>query len=118
MSNRAPAPVPQPIATADEAKAVIGHLNEVMDALLQVVERETDLVRSGRMREAVQLEQAKSELARLYAGDTLRLKASTRFLQAQQPGLLKALRHRHETFQAMLQVNLTVLATTHAVAEG
>jgi hypothetical protein len=32
--------------------------------------------------------------------------------------LLTALRDQHERFQALLQVNLTVLATVHAVSEG
>jgi len=34
------------------------------------------------------------------------------------PELLTALHRHHETFRAMLQVNLTVLATAHAVSEG
>jgi hypothetical protein len=34
------------------------------------------------------------------------------------PDLLAALHRHHDTFRAMLQVNLTVLATAHAVSEG
>ena len=34
------------------------------------------------------------------------------------PELLAALRKQHDTFNALLQINLTVLATAHAVAEG
>ena len=34
------------------------------------------------------------------------------------PDLLKDIQLRHERFRALLQINLTVLATAHAVAEG
>ena len=34
------------------------------------------------------------------------------------PDLLTALRRHHDTFRAMLQINLTVLATAHAVSES
>ena len=34
------------------------------------------------------------------------------------PELLSALQRHHDVFRAMLQVNLTVLATAHAVSEG
>ncbi len=34
------------------------------------------------------------------------------------PDLLTTLKRHHDTFRAMLQINLTVLATAHAVSEG
>ncbi len=34
------------------------------------------------------------------------------------PDRLEALRRHHDTFRALLQINLTVLATAHAVSEG
>ena len=39
---------------------------EVMSALLGIIERETELVRAGKMREAMRLEKQKSELSRRY----------------------------------------------------
>ena len=39
-----------------------------MSALLGVIERETELVRAGKVREAMQLEQKKTELSRRYVG--------------------------------------------------
>ena len=46
------------------------------------------------------------------------LKASQKHLAQAAPELLTALHRHHDTFRAMLQVNLTVLATAHAVSEG
>jgi hypothetical protein len=108
----------RPIASTLEAKDVIGHLSEVMDALLSVVDQETALVRAGHLREAAKLEATKSNLARLYATDTQRVKISVPFLAKNLPGVLTALRERHQNFSTLLQTNLTVLATAHAVSEG
>jgi hypothetical protein len=108
----------RPIASTLEAKGVIAQLGEIMDALLSVVDQETALVRAGHLREAAKLEATKSNLARLYATGTQRVKMSAPFLSQNLPGLLTALRERHQSFSALLQTNLTVLATAHAVSEG
>ena len=60
----------------------------------------------------------KAELAQLYATDTAQVKANIPTLKQQVPELLAALRKQHDTFNALLQINLTVLATAHAVSEG
>jgi len=106
------------IGSAAEAEQVIGHLMDVMDALLGVVEEETALVRAGRIAEAARLEPSKQDLSRLFMADTARLKASQGFLAKAMPNVLMELRKRHELFNALLQMNLTVLATAHAVSES
>ena len=121
--NQQPIPVaraatPRPIGSPAEAQQVIGHLSDVMDALLGVVEQETKLVREGHLSQVARLEAKKSELARLYLADTARLQASGAYLAKTVPAVLDALRQRHNTFRALLQLNLTVLATAHAVSEG
>jgi flagellar biosynthesis/type III secretory pathway chaperone len=109
---------PCPIETASEAQQVIGHLSDVMDALLGVVEQETKLVRAGRLSQIAALEPKKTSLAQLYVGDVDRLKASHPYLSKTLPGVLQALRERHNSFHAVLQLNLAVLASAHAVSEG
>lgn len=89
-----------------------------MTALLALVERETELVRAGDIRQAMSLEADKGQLSRMYVGSIGRLKASHKFMQARTPELLTTLHRHHDTFRAMLQINLTVLATAHAVSEG
>jgi len=112
-----PAPAP-PIGSIGEAQHAIANLERIMDALLATVEDETALVRNGRVAEATRLAEAKSELAGRYLAETERLKANKNFLQRSLPDALAALRRRHDSFHALLQINLTVLATAHAVAEG
>ena len=105
-------------ATPADARKLAESLMEVMSALLDVIERETELVRAGKVREAMALEGKKTELSRRYVGTIAHLKDSQSYLARATPELLAALHRHHDTFRAMLQVNLTVLATAHAVSEG
>jgi hypothetical protein len=89
-----------------------------MSELLGVVERETELVRAGKLREAMTLETNKTGLSRRYVSTVAELKASQKYLSETAPELLTALHRHHDTFHAMLQINLTVLATAHAVSES
>lgn len=117
----APAPVvapPQPASTPAEARKLATALIDVMNNLLAVVERETELVRAGKVREAILLEANKTELSRRYIAMIGLLKGSQKYLAQGTPDLLSALHHHHDVFRSMLQVNLTVLATAHAVSEG
>ena len=117
--QQAPAPAPVPVAsTPAEARKLAEVLMEVMSALLGVIERETELVRAGKVREAMALEGQKGELSRRYMVSVERLKTSQKYLAQVSPELLTTLRRHHDTFRAMLQINLTVLATAHAVSEG
>jgi hypothetical protein len=114
-----PAAAPIPKATTPaEARKLAENLMDVMSALLGVVERETELVRAGKIREAMAFEPNKTELSRRYVGAITHLKASQRYLHQTAPELLETLHRYHDTFRAMLQINLTVLATAHAVSES
>ena len=107
-----------PAATAAEARKLAEILMEVMSALLVVIERETELVRAGKLREAMAFEPKKTDLSRRYVNAVGQLKASQKYLSQTAPELLNTLHRHHDVFRAMLQINLTVLATAHAVSES
>lgn len=107
-----------PIASASEAERAIANLNTIMDRLVETVEEETTRVRAGKLRDAVELDETKVELARLYAAETERVKSAKDIIAQSLPDALDRLRKRHDAFRALLQKNLTVLATAHAVSEG
>ena len=109
---------PAAISTPAAARKLAEDLMDVMSALLGTIERETELVRAGKIREAMRLEQQKGELSRRYVVTVEHLKNSQKYLTQVSPELLTSLRRHHDTFRAMLQINLTVLATAHAVSEG
>jgi hypothetical protein len=106
------------ITTTAEAEKAIAQVAELIDKLHGIVEQETTLVRAGKIRNATTLGPQKSELAgKLFiAGE--RLKANAKFLLQAAPASAAALRGVEETFRAMLQRNMIVLATAHAVSEG
>ena len=106
------------ITTPAEARKLAEDLMAVMSGLLAIIERETELVRAGHVREAIALEDQKGELSRRYMVAVENLKNAQKYLAQVSPELLTTLRRHHDTFRAMLQVNLTVLATAHAVSEG
>ena len=113
------APAARPAASTPlEARKLAQDMVEVMSALLAIVERETELVRAGKVAEAMRLEGQKGALSRRYVIAAENLKAAQKHLAQVAPDLLATLRRHHETFRAMLQINLTVLATAHAVSEG
>ena len=118
-ASRQPMPVQRP-STPESAAArkLAEDLMDAMSALLGLIERETELVRAGKLREAMASEPEKSALSRRYVNAVGHLKASQKFLAQSAPELLTTLHRYHDTFRAMLQVNLTVLATAHAVSEN
>ncbi len=116
--NPNPTPKPAPIGNVSEAERAIASLNTIMDRLVETVEQETAHVRVGRLRDALRNDAAKVELARAYAAESERVKAAKGILAKDLPDALERLRQRHDVFRALLQTNLTVLATSHAVSEG
>ena len=122
MSMQAQRPEPpspySAVTTAAEARKLAENMIEVMSTLLATIERETELVRAGKIREGMALESRKTELSRRYVDAIRQFKTSQVYMTQSTPDLLTALQRHHDTFRAMLQVNLTVLATAHAVSEG
>jgi hypothetical protein len=117
--RRQPTAVPTAsAATAANARKIAEDLMDVMNALLSLIEQETELVRAGKLREAMTLGPKKTELSNRYVAALGQLKASHKFLLETAPELLKTLHRHHDVFRSMLQVNLTVLATAHAVSES
>jgi hypothetical protein len=110
-----PSPTAAPSAAA---RKLAENLMDAMTALLAVIERETELVRAGKLREAMTSEPRKAELSRNYVNAVGQIKANQKQLAQTAPELLKTLHRHHDVFRSMLQINLTVLATAHAVSES
>lgn len=116
---RAEQPNTKPVvASKDEAARLAGRLIDCMNALLKLVEEETALVRGGKIADAIKLDARKSDLSRDYVAAIGDLKHNRGYFARTTPELLTTLNKHHDAFRAMLQVNLTVLATAHAVSEG
>jgi len=118
-ASRQPMPASRPTALVNsEAQRLAQELMDAMSTLLGLVEQETELVRAGRLQEAMAFEAKKQELSRRYVGAVGLWKANQDRLAKSAPELLSTMHRHHDAFRAMLQVNLTVLATAHAVSES
>jgi len=107
-----------PITTTAEAERAIDDLSALIEKLSGLMEQETALVHAGKVSRAVDLGQTKSELAHQLYTSGERLKANAKFLMQSVPARCATLARAQEAFRAVLQKNLIVLATTHAVSEG
>jgi hypothetical protein len=107
-----------PITTAAQAEQAIDEIATLMEKLAGLLEQETRLVHAGRIRNAAALEPAKAELAGRVLAASERLKANARFLRQSAPARCTALLRLQNTFRSILQKNMIVLATAHAVSEG
>jgi hypothetical protein len=114
IDNQIPSPVP--VMPAD-IEAMMGRLMQAMETLVAMIQDETALVRQGRLREAASIEREKTDFARSYVTDMTRLTKSKAALAQVSPELAKAFRERHAQFHELLKINMTVLATAHAVSE-
>lgn len=107
-----------PITSKADAERAVDDLSGLLEDLSVLVQQETALVRAGHLRKAAAIEPLKKELAgRLYAGGE-RLKANAKFVSQAAPTRCAALKDVQQSLQAVLQRNLVVLATAHAVSEG
>ena len=80
-----------PIANVSEAERAIANLEKIMDRLVDTVEEETARVRAGHLRDAVELDEAKVELARAYAAETDRVTAAKDIIAKSLPEALDRL---------------------------
>jgi predicted GTPase len=107
-----------PITTKAEAEGAIDDLTALVGKLSVLLEEETALVHDGQMRRAAEIERAKSELAGRLLASAERLKANAKFISQSAPARCAALKEVQDAFRAVLQKNMMVLATAHAVSEG
>lgn len=101
-----------------QAREFMADLSLVMSAIIQVIDQETALVRAGRLNEAAKLEPEKRDLANRYYAAVGRIREILSQLSATAPTEVAEIKRKHDEFRALLQINLTVLATAHAVSEG
>jgi flagellar biosynthesis/type III secretory pathway chaperone len=107
-----------PITTAAEAEQAVADMTALTEQLSTLLAQETLLVHAGKVRSAATLGSAKAELAgRLFAVSE-RIKTSARFLQQALPERCAVLARLQDSFRGIVQKNMIVLATAHAVSEG
>lgn len=98
-----------------EAEQFCIQFGSTMDGLLSVIERETELVRSGRLKDAGTLQPDKARLIHEYSRGVMCAKEHAITLGNLAPASVGNLRRKHAEFQPVLRINLAVLSTAREV---
>ena len=93
-------------------------IEATMEALLQFIEAETTLLRSGKTIAAGELEPRKRDYARQYMDDLATIRAIGPILERLAPDSVARLRRLHDEFRSVLQINMAALATAKAVSDS
>jgi hypothetical protein len=107
-----------PTNNAGTAEQTIDTLTSLMERLRGLLEQEATLVRAGRLRDAAALGATKATLAGELAAGGERVKAIAKSVLQSVPERCAVLKSTQEELRAVLQRNMIVLATAHAVSEG
>ncbi|WP_299817078.1 flagellar protein FlgN [uncultured Roseibium sp.] len=99
-----------------DAETFCKALSGTMEALLSVIEMETDLVRAGKLQAAGELQPDKARLIHEYTRGMITAKEHSVALGNLAPAATQALRRQHGEFQPVLRINLAVLSTARDVA--
>lgn len=106
------------LAGRPEAERFVAAMVAGMAALEEVLARETECLKAGRIREGLGLEAEKSRLAAAYLRDLETLKANAVALGRFAPDAVAGLRRANEGFRAAVARNQAVVATARSVSEG
>ncbi|MEP3046008.1 MAG: flagellar protein FlgN [Roseibium sp.] len=101
-----------------EADNFCSALSGTMEALLSVIEMETELVRSGELKKAGELQADKARLIHEYTRGMMTAKDHAVVLGNLAPAATDSLRRQHSEFQPVLRINLAVLATARDVTNN
>jgi hypothetical protein len=116
--SAAPEAQRRPVATRQEAEALLSGLTAALDSLEALLEAETELIGAGRIRDGLAEEGRKSELSAAYVLRLQLAKANVVALARLAPDALRAFRERQASFERVMSRNQTVIATARAVSEG
>lgn len=106
------------VSSAVEAERLIETVMETLAALSHVVGEETGLVKAGRLKDAMEREVRKTELAGVYMKGVEQVKLNAVALARFAPERVKRLKNAHLAFQELIDLNQTVLATARAISES
>jgi hypothetical protein len=106
------------VAGPGDARALVESVLDALAALAHLVGEETELVRAGRLPEAMTRELRKTELAGIYMRGVEQVKLNAVALARFAPEQVRRLKEAHQEFQGLIETNQIVLATARAVSES
>jgi hypothetical protein len=108
----------QRVASASDAMALVNTVLDNLSNLSHVIGEETQLVRDGRLNDALRREPRKTELAGIYMRGLEVVKSNAVALARFAPEEVQRLKASHGTFLELVETNQAVLATARAISES
>ena len=105
-----------PIASTEDAHRLVTAIEHIMDALDEILSEETDLLKDGKLDEALDLVEAKNQLSIQYMLLQKAIANNAALVRQMVPQDTEQLTRRHHMFQSTLQANLAVIATARQVS--
>lgn len=106
------------IATSDEAKALCTRLLETSAELVDLLDRETAMLKQGKPGQISTIYVRKSALNTLLTHDMLAFRRDAEFISMAAPDEISALRDRHGQLQKSINSNQDALIAMKAVSES
>ena len=116
--QRAERHLPPVIGNARDAEHLVDGIIAVMVSLTAIVSRETELLKTYRLRDAANLSDAKADAGRNYVHALEQLKGNAIALARWAPAAVARLKTSQTVLSDALTVNMAVLATARSVSEG
>lgn len=101
-----------------DAATLCARAETSLSGLVEIMNRETTLLRAGHMREAGELTADKTRLAQDYVTIARAVQRAAPRLKAEVPERIENLRRGHEALATQMAENLRVLATARNVTES
>lgn len=112
------APSQRRIANINEASAFISDMLRAIADVEDVVARETNLIKAGKVRDALLLENEKAEKSGHYMRVMQTLKANAIAIARFVPAELDSLKQAHAHLNSLLALNQQVIATVKSISEN
>ncbi len=117
QDSTAPAPSARRIATSQDARGLVVEVLAALETLDRTLSKETELMGSGRIHDALALVETKQSAAAVYMRLLTSVKANAIALARFAPEGVDAMKIRHGAFSRALHLNQTVIATVKSVSE-
>lgn len=104
------------IGSPEDVQRLLGAIEQIMDALEDVLCEETNLLREGKLNEALDLVEAKNQLSIQYMLLQKAVTANASLVKQLAPRDSFQLADRHHMFQDTLQANLAVISTVRELS--
>lgn len=114
----ASAPSQRRITTPDEARGFVVEMLTSIEQMEQVIALETDMMKAGRVRDALALDREKNEKSGQYLRFMQTLKANAVALARFAPADIEKLKKAHAGLTSLLTLNQQVIATVKSVSEN